>query len=78
MDHDVGFSLPVPTEWEYVDRPAAEVRFVVVEPLADQRFRNIVVVTADDLSDGLGLAEWPQPTGRLPREDELLDLSAPA
>lgn len=57
-DVDAGFSLRVPRDWEYVDQPATEVRFVAVEPLADQGFRTNVVVTVDELPDGLGLGAW--------------------
>ena len=56
-DHDDGFSLLVPREWEQVDPTADEVRLVAVEPLAGQGFRANVVVTVDGLPEGLSLGE---------------------
>lgn len=58
VDEDSGFSLLVPREWERVDQPTDEVRFVAVEPLDDQGFRANVVVTVDTLPPGLTLDAW--------------------
>ena len=61
-DRANGFELLLPTDWERVDPPADEVRLVAVEPLAGQGFRTNVVVTLDDLPDGLGLEGWQTAT----------------
>lgn len=53
-----GFALLVPADWEQVDPPADEVRYVAVEPLRDQEFRTNVVVTVDELPEGLSLGGW--------------------
>jgi hypothetical protein len=53
-----GFALLLPREWERVDPPANEVRLVAVEPLTDQGFRTNIVVTVDDLPEGLSLGAW--------------------
>ncbi len=53
-----GFGLLLPREWDQVDPPAKEVRLVAVEPLTDQGFRTNVVVTVDDLPDGISLGGW--------------------
>jgi hypothetical protein len=57
-DQSDGFGLLLPKDWERVDPPADEVRLVAVEPLADQGFRTNVVVTLDDLPEGLTLEGW--------------------
>lgn len=64
-DAAAGFSLPVPRGWEYVEHPATEVRFVAVEPLAEQGFRTSLVVTVDELPEGLSIADWQDGVDRL-------------
>lgn len=64
-DATAGFSLLVPRRWEYVEHPATEVRFVAIEPLDGQGFRTNLVVTVDELPEGLSLTDWQDGVDRL-------------
>lgn len=53
-----GFSLQVPTGWEQLVDPRADTALVVVEPDHGMGFRANIVVTVDDLPDGLDFISW--------------------
>lgn len=52
-----GFTLPLPEEWERLEGPSPGVALVAVEPEGG-RFRVNVVVTVEELTDGLDLDGW--------------------
>ena len=57
-----GFALPLPEEWERLEGPAPGVSLVALEPEQGGRFRANVVVTIEELDEGLDLEGWQAST----------------
>jgi hypothetical protein len=53
-----GFSLPIPESWQVADDPQPGVPLVAVEPDRDGIFRCNVVVSLDEVPEGLDLTGW--------------------
>ena len=63
--HPFGFTMPVPAGWEQVADPRQGVALVVVEPDLAAGFRANLVVTVDELPDGLDLHSWQAATDQM-------------
>lgn len=62
-----GFTLPLPEAWERLEGPSPGIALVALEPERGGRFRANVVVTVEELADGLDLEGWQASTdGHLP------------
>lgn len=60
-----GFSIDLPADWEMQVDPQPAVAIAVLQPRADEAFRANLVVTTDELPDGMDLAMWQAGTEEL-------------
>jgi len=60
-----GLSIGLPGDWDMQVDPQPSVALVVVEPRTDDSFRANLVVTTDELPDGLDLRLWQEGTDEL-------------
>jgi hypothetical protein len=58
-----GFALPLPEDWVRLDGPVPGISLVALEPdRPEERFRANLVVTVEELDDGLDLDGWQAST----------------